>query len=119
MSLFASIPLQSSVLEINFLAGSKYLLPGIKGSSKTNVPSSKHWWPYNNPGPVFQSIVSLTSPLRGQLVKCITTLYPNTLIFFVEKLREALFLHCKSFSRFFNKNIVIHEILMFEILMKG
>ena len=25
-------------------------------------------------GPVFQSIVSLTSPLRGQLVKCFTTL---------------------------------------------
>ena len=25
-------------------------------------------------GPVVQSIISLTSPLRGQLVKCITTL---------------------------------------------
>ena len=27
-----------------------------------------------NLGPVVQSIVSLTSPLRGQLVKCFTTL---------------------------------------------
>ena len=27
--------------------------------------------------------------LRGQLVKCFTTLYPNTLKFFVEKVREA------------------------------
>ena len=40
-------------------------------------------------GPVVQSIISLTSSLRGQLVKCFTTLLPNILIFFVEKLREA------------------------------
>ena len=40
--------LAESVLEINFFWGSKYLLPGIKGSSKTNIPSSKHWWPYYN-----------------------------------------------------------------------
>ena len=40
-------------------------------------------------GPVVQSMVSLTSSLRGQLVKCFTTLYPNTLIFFVDKMREA------------------------------
>ena len=37
-------------------------------------------------GPVVQSIVSLTSSLRGQLVnKCFTTIIPNTLTFFVEK----------------------------------
>ena len=40
-------------------------------------------------GPVVQSIVSLTSSLRGQLIKCFTTLQTNTLIFFVEKIREA------------------------------
>ena len=40
-------------------------------------------------GPVVQSIVSLTSSLRGQLVKCFTTLKPNILKFFVEKTREA------------------------------
>ena len=40
-------------------------------------------------GPVVQSIVSLASSLRGQLVQCFTTLQPNTLIFFVEKMREA------------------------------
>ena len=36
-------------------------------------------------GPVVQSIVSLTSSLRGQLIKCFMTLLLNTLIFFVEK----------------------------------
>ena len=36
------------MLENNLFAGSKYLLPGIQGSSKTNTPSSKHWWPNNN-----------------------------------------------------------------------
>ena len=40
-------------------------------------------------GPVVQSIVSLTSSLRGQLIKCFITLLPNTLIFFIEKMREA------------------------------
>ena len=40
-------------------------------------------------GPVVQSIFSLMSSLRGELVKCFTTLYPNTPIFFVEKMREA------------------------------
>ena len=66
------------------------------------------------PGPGCQSIVSLTSSLRGQLVKCFRTLKTTTLIFFVEKMREAFavrsfctakasHLHCKSFSHFFNK----------------
>ena len=36
-----------------------------------------------------QSIVNLTSSLPGQLVKCLTTLQANTLIFFVENMREA------------------------------
>ena len=45
-------------------------------------------------GPVVQSIVSLTSSLRGQLVKCLTTLLPNTQIFFVEKMREAFAMQC-------------------------
>ena len=57
-------------------------------------------------GPVVQSIISLTSLLRGQLVKCFMTLLPNRQIFFVEKMREAFaFLQCKSFSYFFNKNL--------------
>ena len=41
-------------------------------------------------GPVVQSIVNLTSLLRGQLVKYFTTLLLNTVKFFVEKMREAL-----------------------------
>ena len=52
-------------------------------------------------GQVVQSIVSLTSSLRGQLVKCFTTLKPNTLIFLLKKLE--MLLYCKSFSHFFNK----------------
>ena len=46
------------------------------------------------------------------------TLQPNTLIFVVEKMREAL--HCKSFSHFFNKKYrqMKFQVLMFEILMK-
>ena len=39
-------------------------------------------------GPVVQSIVSFTSSLRGQLVKCFDII-TNTLKFFVEKVREA------------------------------
>ena len=37
-------------------------------SINTNIPLLKHL------GPVYQSVVSLTSSLRGQLVKCFTTL---------------------------------------------
>ena len=64
-------------------------------------------------GSVVQSIVSLTSSLRGQLVKCFTTLLPNTLIFLLNKCDKIL--HCKSFSHFFNKNIGIFQILTCEI----
>ena len=44
---------------------------------------------YKDQGPVVQSIVSLTSSLRGQHVKCFTTLLLHILIFIVEKMREA------------------------------
>ena len=70
----------------------------------------------SNLGPVVQSIVSLMSSLRGQLFKCFTILRPKTLIFFVEKMREAFAM--KSFSYFFYKNIGVFEILKFEILTK-
>ena len=63
-------------------------------------------------GPVVQSIVSLTSSLRGQLVKCFKTLKPNTLIFFVEKMREAFALQ-KLLTFFQKKNIGVFEILKF------
>ena len=66
-------------------------------------------------GQVVQSIVSLTSSLRGHLVKCFTTLQPNTLKFFVEKMREAFALQ-KRLTFFQKKNIGIFEILVFEIL---
>ena len=38
----------SAVLEIYFLAGSKYL-PPVKVGSKTNILGSKIWWPFNSP----------------------------------------------------------------------
>ena len=40
---------------------------------------------FKNQGPVVQSIVSLTSSLRSQLVKFFMTLLQNTLIFVVKK----------------------------------
>ena len=40
-------------------------------------------------GPIVQSMVSLTSSVRGHLIKCFTTLLPNTMIFFAKKMREA------------------------------
>ena len=68
-------------------------------------------------GPVVHSIVSLTSSLGGQLVKCFMTLLSNTPKFFVEKMREAFALQ-KLLTFFQQKNIGIFEILMFEILTK-
>ena len=59
-----------------------------------------------NLGPVVQSIVSLTSLLRGQLVKCFTTLLPNILIFFVEKMREAFAL--QKLLTFFQQKIMAY-----------
>ena len=59
-------------------------------------------------GPVVQSIISLTSSLRGQLIKHFTTLYLNILIFSA----------AKAFLIFSTKNIGIFQILTFEILTK-
>ena len=55
-------------------------------------------------GQVVESIVSLKSWLKCQLV-CFTTLYANTLVFFVEQMREAFAM--KSFS-FFNFEILAY-----------
>ena len=54
-----------------------------------------------NQGPVVQSIVSLTSSLRGQLVKFFTTLCT-----------------AKASHNFSTKNISIFQIFTFEILTK-
>ena len=61
-----------------------------------------------NQGPVVQSIVSLTSSLRGQLVKCCTTLQPNTLKFFVAKMKEAFAL--QKILTFFRQKILTYLI---------
>ena len=57
-------------------------------------------------GPVVQSIVSLTSSLRGQLVKCFTTLLLSKPIFFVEKMREAFAL--QKLLTFFQQKILAY-----------
>ena len=62
--------------------------------------------PGKSSGAVVQSIVSLTSSLRGQLVKCFTTLLANTLIFFVEKMREAFAL--QKLLTFFQQKILAY-----------
>ena len=72
---------------------------------------------FKKQGLVVQSIVSLTSSLRGQLVKCFTTLLPETVIFFVEKMREAFALQ-KLLTFFSTKIIGMFRILRFEILTK-
>ena len=68
------------------------------------MPISSWIWAWNDnlagQGPVVQSIVSLTSSLRGYHVQCFTT-EPNTLIFLLKTCEKLL--HCKSFSYFFNK----------------
>ena len=58
-------------------------------------------------GPVVQSIISLTSSLRGQLVWCFMALQPNTLIFFVEKMIEAFALQ-KLLTFFLTKKILAY-----------
>ena len=65
-------------------------------------------------GPVVQSIVSLTSSLRGQLVKCFKTLLPNTLIFFVEKMREAFALHISDISIGNFNETLTEDVVSFE-----
>ena len=60
----------------------------------------------NRLGQAVQSIVTLTSSLRGQLVKCITTSLLNTLIFFVEKMREAFAL--QKLLTFFQQKILAY-----------
>ena len=47
------------MLEINFFCSSKDMLPGIKGSSKTKIPSSKYWWLCN-------SLVATICQIYGQ-----------------------------------------------------
>ena len=59
-----------------------------------------------NQGPVVQSILSLTSLLGGQLVKCVTTFEPNTLKFFVVKMREAFAL--QKLLTFFRQKILAY-----------
>ena len=66
-------------------------------------------------GSVVQSIVSLTSSLRGQLMKYFTTLQPNTLIFFVEKMREAFAVQ-KLLTSFQQKILVYFRYCEFKFL---
>ena len=57
-------------------------------------------------GAVVQCIVSLMSSFRGQLLKCLRTLQPNELIFFVKKMREAFAL--QKLLIFFQQKIMAY-----------
>ena len=70
-----------------------------------------------NLGPVVQSIISLTSLLRSQLVKFLL-LYSQILLYLLLKKCEKLLNCSKASHTFSTKNIGIFEILKFEILMK-
>ena len=61
-----------------------------------------------NQGPVVQSIISLTSSIRGQHIKHVMTLLPITLLFFVEKMRVPFAM--QKLLRFFNKKWHISDI---------
>ena len=65
--------------------------------------------------PVVQSIVSLATSLRHKFVKQISAKVTNTLLFFVEKMRESF---AKDSHIFSTKNNSVFVILMFEILTK-
>ena len=73
---------ESQVVEI-FYVRLRFLMKSLGEFRK------KHVAPSCNQGPVVQNIVSLTSSLRRQLMKCFMILLLNTLIFFVEKMRKA------------------------------
>ena len=67
-------------------------------------------------GPIVQSIVSLTTLLRRQLVKYMWTTLSYTLSFFVEKMR--IFCTTKDSHIFSTKNISVFVIFTFENLTK-
>ena len=65
------------------VGGGIYLLGQVRASvykkflnkkQAVNIPPLVTGYEFNAQGPVVQSIVSLTSSFRGQLVKCFTTL---------------------------------------------
>ena len=54
-------------------------------------------------GRIIEQVPVVQSSLRGQLIKCLTTLYPNTLIFLLKKMGEASHI-------FSTKNIGVFQI---------
>ena len=68
-------------------------------------------------GPVVQSIVSLTTSLRRQLVKYMLTKLSNTLLFFCWK-NVRIFCSAKDSHIFSTKNNSVFVIFMFENLTK-
>ena len=73
------------------------------------------WYKYLDP--VVQSIVSLTISLRHKFVKQISARVTNTLLFFVEKIKESFAVQ-RILTFFQQKKNSVFEILMFEILTK-
>ena len=72
-------------LEINSFESSKYLLPGIKGSGKTNIPSSKYWFPCNSPVATLCQIYDQT---QFHMVKGIDNAFEHKALCFVLSAEE-------------------------------
>ena len=57
-----------------------YLLPGIKGSSRPNRPSSKYWWQCNNP---VATLFQLYDQTQFHMVKGIDNAFDHMELCFV------------------------------------
>ena len=66
----------STVLEINFLAGSNYLLPSVKVGSKTNILGSK-MWPYNSPLAICRGSCQIYDQTKSHKVKGIDNAFDH------------------------------------------
>ena len=74
------------MLEINFLAGGKHLLPGIICSSKANILSSKQCFLYNSPVTTHCQIYDKT---KFHMVKSIDNAFDHMELCFVLKTEES------------------------------
>ena len=68
-----------TALEINFFAGSKYLLLDVKVSSKTNIRVANigGQWPYKNPLTYLLVVDRLKTKHNSIMVKCIDNAFDH------------------------------------------
>ena len=73
--------------KLTFSVGSKYVLPGIKGGSKTNIPSSNYGWPCNSPVTTHYQIYDQT---KFHMVKGIDSAFDHVELCFILLTEELL-----------------------------